>query len=365
LSKKRTIQPQDFDIQFGRFSKGPKNCLTDVTGVKVGHTTLNSGKGPLKVGHGPVRTGVTAILPREDIWQNKVAAGSYVMNGNGEASGLMWIQESGLIETPIALTNTLCVANVQNGIIKWMLEKNPNLGITDDSFSPVVMECDDSTLNDLQGQHVSAEHTLLALKNASTDEFLQGAVGAGTGMISYQLKGGIGSSSRIVSINNENYTIAVLLNSNHGHRHTLQIAGRPVGSQLKTPLPERYKDGSIVVVVATDAPVDSRQLSRIAKRAMLGVARTGGISYHSSGDLAIAFTTANAIPHRPDEKSALLNHKILSDFYLDNLFEAASDACEEALIKSLLNAETVIGRDDMAAYALPHEELLKILSRKN
>jgi D-aminopeptidase len=337
-------------LKFGKFENGPTNSIVDVDGVRVGQVTLFVGDGPLRPGSGPVRTGVSVILPTDDIWKQKLFAGSFVMNGNGEASGLMWLQESGILETPIAFTNTLSIGTVQSSLVQWMLEKYPEMGINDDVITPVVLECDDSTLNDIRGMHVKKEHVFAALADMSATAPKEGAVGAGTGMIAYELKGGIGSSSRKVQIGDASYTVAVFLNSNHGKRHTLNLNGRLIGEHLKIPKPGKYKDGSVAILVATDAPLDSRQLNRLCKRAFLGISRTGGVSYHSSGDLVVAFSTANKVAHRPSE--SLQNFRFLSDFFIDDLFEAASDACEEAMIKVLVNAVTVRGRDGYTAFSL-------------
>ncbi|MCX5785483.1 MAG: P1 family peptidase [Elusimicrobia bacterium] len=350
----------DLGIKIGQFERGRYDAITDVAGVKVGHATLISGKGALEQGKGPVRTGVTVIIPAEgDIWNSKVAAGSFVLNGNGEATGLMWVQESGILETPIALTNTLSVGNVQRGLVEWMLQNHPAVGISDDTLTPVVFECDDSSLNDIRGMHVKPEHVFEAIAKASSGPVTEGAVGAGTGMISYEFKGGIGTASRKVP--KPAYVVGVLVNANHGIRENLRINGIPVGRKIADLKPKLRQDGSIVVIVATDAPLDARQLSRLAKRAMLGVARTGAVAYHGSGDVALAFSTANRIPHYP--KVPVMNMAVLSDFWIDDLFEATADAAEEAVINVLLSAETVEGRDGNTAYALPHDRLKELLKK--
>lgn len=352
---------RDLGIQIGEHKPGKLNSITDVEGVRVGQVTLTSGNGPLVMGKGPVRTGVTVVLPTEgDIWNKKMPAGSFVLNGNGEAMGLMWIQESGILETPIALTNTLSVASVQRGLLDWMTIKNPKIGVSDDTLTPVVLECDDSSLNDIRGQHVLTEHVLEAIKNASK-EVSEGGVGAGTGMISYEFKGGIGTSSRVLSKGNGGYTVGVLLNANHGRRKNLRILGVNIGEQIKDLLPKMKQEGSVVVIIATDAPLDARQLSRMAKRAMLGIGRTGATAYHGSGDVAIAFSTANRIPHYPKERTS--TWKILSDFHINPLFEAVSDASEEAILNALFAAETVTGRDGNTVYGIPKDRLKKLLGK--
>lgn len=353
---------RDLGIVIGRFSPGPLDAVTDVKGVKVGHVTLVSGEGRLAPGKGPVRTGVTVILPAEgDLWESKVFAGSFVLNGNGEATGLMWLQESGILETPIALTNTLSVGAAQQGLVEWMLKSHPGVGVSDDTLTPVALECDDGALNDIRGRHVKPEHVLQAIDGAAAGPVAEGGVGAGTGMISYEFKGGIGTASRALPKDSGGYTLGVLVNANHGSRATLRIKGAPVGEEIQDLLPESHHDGSIVVIVATDAPLDARQLSRLSKRAMLGLARTGAVAYHGSGDVAIAFSTANRIPHYPKERTLRL--EVLSDFHMDDLFEAAAEATEEAVVNALLAAKTTVGRDGNTAYALPHDRLKQLLRK--
>ncbi len=353
---------RDLGVIIGRFSPGKFNAITDVKGVRVGQVTLSSGSGKLVPGKGPVRTGVTAIIPAEgDLWNSKVVAGSFVLNGNGEATGLMWLQESGILETPIALTNTLSVGTVQKGLVDWMLKQHPQIGISDDTLTPVVLECDDSTLNDIRGQHVKTKHVFEALEKASSNMVEEGAVGAGTGMMSYEFKSGIGTSSRVFTLDNKKYTVGVLVNSNHGQRYNLRVKGTPVGEYIKDLMPKEYQDGSIIVIVATDAPLDARQLSRLSKRAMLGLARTGAVGYNSSGDIAIAFSNANRIPHYPSKP--VLNLKVLSDFWLVDIFEAVADATEEAVLNSVMAGKTVIGRDGNTVYGIPHDRLKKLLKK--
>ncbi|HBA59988.1 MAG TPA: aminopeptidase [Elusimicrobia bacterium] len=348
-------------VIIGRYPSGRYNAITDVKGVKVGHVTIKSGSGRLRPGRGPVRTGVTAIIPAPgDLWKSKLPAGSFVLNGNGEAMGLMWLAESGVLETPLAFTNTLSVGVVQKALVDMMLEKHPKIGVSDDTLTPVVLECDDSTLNDIRGQHVKAAHVRAAMKAAASGPVAEGAVGAGTGMTTYEFKGGIGTASRRTP---GGFTVGVLLNSNHGKRHLLRVNGAAVGAKIKDLLPKERKDGSITVVVATDAPLDARQLSRLARRAMLGVCRTGAIAANGSGDVCVAFSTANRIPHYP--KKPVFKMTLLSDFHIDPVFEAAADAAEEAVINSMLAAETVVGRDGNTVYALPHDRLKALLAGKD
>jgi D-aminopeptidase len=353
---------RDLGIIIGQFKTGKFNAITDVPSVRVGHETVKFSDGKLIPGKGPARTGVTVIIPADgDIWKSKINAGSFVLNGNGEATGLMWVEESGIIETPIALTNTLNIGKVQTALVKWMIKNNPLIGISDDTLTPIVFECDDSTLNDIQGMHVNEEHVFSAIKNAKSGQVEEGSVGAGTGMISYEFKGGIGTSSRVVPIKNNNYTIGVLVNSNHGRRNTLRILGHEIGKELYDVVPRAYQEGSIILIVATDAPLDSRQLKRLSKRVMLGLARTGAIAQHGSGDVALSFSTANRIPHYPDNPEYTI--RVLSDFHIDPIFEAAVEATEEAVINSLLAAKDMVGRDSKKVYALPHDKLKEILKK--
>jgi D-aminopeptidase len=353
---------RDLGIIIGRYEPGPNDTITDVKGVRVGHVTLISGEGKLEPGKGPVRTGVTVIVPAEgDIWNEKLPAGSFILNGNGEATGLAWVDEQGALEMPIALTSTLSVSDVHRGMVDWMLKKYPDIGVSDDVVLPVVFECDDSALNDARGRHVKPEHVLEAMDKAKGGPVEEGSVGAGTGMMAYDFKGGIGTASRKVPKRVGGYTVGVLVNANLGERHTLRVLGHPVGEEISDHMPKLREDGSIVVIVATDAPMMSRQLSRLAKRVMLGLARTGAIAHHWSGDFAMAYSTANRIEHYPDEPLADIT--VLSDAWLDDLFEATADAGEEAVLNAMLAAPTMTGRDGNTAYGLPHDRLKEILKK--
>jgi len=329
--------------------------------VKVGQVTLSRGDGPLKPGLGPVRTGVTVIMPRDDVWHRKVPAGSFVLNGTGEMTGLAWVAESGFLEYPIALTNTLNVPRVANGVMSWMIQRYPGIGITDDTLTPVVAECDDSRLNDIQGRHVSEQDVITALDGASGGPVAEGAVGAGTGMVSYGFKGGIGTSSRRLSKDDGGYTVGVLVNANHGRREELVVGGVPVGKLYQD---ERTAaagaEGSIIIVVATDAPLDSRQLGRLSKRAAMGLARTGSTVRHGSGDFILAFSTGNTIPHYPKDRTFPMTH--LSDAHINPLFTAAVEATEEAILNALTMATTTVGRDGHRVEAISLARLRALLS---
>lgn len=352
---------RDLGIVIGRYQPGPQNAITDVAGVKVGHVTLAYGEGKLMPGKGPVRTGVTVIIPRDDVWHNKVPAGAFVLNGTGEMTGLAWVAESGFLEYPIALTNTLNVPRVANGVMTWMIQHHPGIGITDDTLTPVVAECDDSRLNDSQGRHVSEENVATALDTASDGPVMEGAVGAGTGMISYGFKGGIGTSSRRLPEQEGGYTVGVLVNANHGRREELMVNGVPVGKRYNAnghaAVPG--SEGSIIVVIATDAPLDARQLGRVAKRAALGLARTGSTARHGSGDFMLAFSTGNTIPHYPEAPTFSMTR--MADTHLNPLFTATVEATEEAIVNALTMATTTIGRDDHRVDAISLSTLNTLL----
>ena len=352
---------RELGIAIGRYQPGPLNAITDVSGVKVGQVTLSRGEGALKPGQGPVRTGVTVVVPRDDVWHKKVPAGSFVLNGTGEMTGLAWVAESGFLEYPIALTNTLNVPRVANGVMSWMIKRYPEIGITDDTLTPVVAECDDSRLNDSQGRHVSEQDVMAALDGASTGPVAEGAVGAGTGMVSYGFKGGIGTSSRRLSKDEGGYTVGVLVNANHGRREELVVAGVPVGRLYKSD--ERASvgaEGSIIIIVATDAPLDSRQLGRLAKRAALGLARTGSTARHGSGDFMLAFSTGNTIPHYPTDRTFTMTH--LSDAHINPLLSATVEATEEAILNALTMARTTVGRDGHRVEAISLTTLRALLA---
>lgn len=356
---------RELGISIGQYQTGLLNAITDVAGVKVGHRTLISGEGALKPGSGPVRTGVTVIIPRDDIWHKKVAAGAFVLNGTGEMTGLSWVAESGFLEYPIALTNTLNVPRVANGVMSWMIKHYPEIGISDDTLTPVVAECDDGRLNDIQGRHVSEQDVMAALDGARNGPVMEGTVGAGTGMVSYGFKGGIGTSSRRVSAEEGGYTVGVLVNANHGRRPELMVGGVPVGKLYEPPvrmseaLVPGQSEGSIIIVVATDAPLDGRQLTRLAKRAALGLARTGSTARHGSGDFILAFSTGNIIPHYPQEPTYNMTH--LADTHLNPMITATVEATEEAILNALSMATTVVGRDGHRVEAINLDRLKELM----
>ena len=346
-------------IWFGELPTGPRNMITDVPGVKVGHCTIIRGSGPIKPGTGPVRTGVTAILPHDGNMFEKPVKGAYFdFNGCGGLNGALQISEFGLIDTPIMLTNTMSMGTVTDSVIRHMIKSNTRVGLGDDTIIPVVSECDDSWLNDSQGLHVKEEHVLAAIEGASAMVH-EGAAGAGTGMTCYDYKGGIGTSSRLVATEVGKFNLGTLVLSNHGNWDELRIDGVPEGSLLGKPEEKRPEKGSIVMVVGTDAPVTSRQLGRVARRAILGLAVTGSASHNGSGDIVIAFSTANSHPRSAN--NGLVTEHLMLDRDLDPLFRATVDSTAESIINSLFCAETIEGRDGHVSYALPIDRTLEIM----
>lgn len=356
-------RPRDAGIVFGTLPTGPYNAITDVEGVAVGHVTLISGDGPLVPGKGPVRTGVTAILPhRGNIFRQPVMAAYHIINGFGKTIGLPQVGELGTIETPIMLTNTLNVGLVADGLVEYMIRTNPDIGINAGSVNPLVGECNDGWLNDIQGRHVKQEHVLAAIANAAGGPVAEGAVGAGTGMSCFEFKGGIGTASRVVDHHDGRFTVGCLVLSNFGRKHELTILGVPVGRELAArPAQPRPEDGSIIIVLATDAPLVDRQLGRIARRAAFGLARTGSTCNHGSGDFVIAFSTS--APSVAGELPGGARRMLDASPALGLLFQAAIEATEEAIINSLFAAETMIGRDGHVREGLPIDDTLAILRR--
>lgn len=346
---------------------GPLNAITDVAGVEVGYTTLVEGEGKLVVGKGPVRTGVTAVLPRGRKDVSGVFGAYAVGNGNGEMTGTIWIEESGIVGTPICITNTHSVGVVRDAVIDWMVRN----GGTEQLWGlPVVAETWDGYLNDLNGFHVKPQHVFAALDGAHGGAIAEGNVGGGTGMHTFEFKGGTGTSSRLVRIKDVgDYTIGVLVQSNFGRRSQLQVAGIPVGREWPedAPYTQEYGPvnelGSIIVVVATDAPLLPTQLKRIAARSAMGIARTGGTAGNGSGDIFIAFSTANAPAANADR--GLQQLQFVPNDQLDGLFEATVLAVEESIINAMVAARTMTGVDGHTLVAIDHERLRRILARYN
>lgn len=357
---------RNLGFSIGHFPTGPENAITDVPGVRVGHTTLIWGEGPLVVGKGPVRTGVTAILPPDPIFQERVVAGSFVLNGAGEVSGLTQVVEWGLLETPILLTSTMSVGKVSDATVKWMTRRFPGIGTDYDVIIPIVGECDDSWLNDAVGRHVRSEHVYRAIEQAGTGPVAEGSVGAGTGMITCDFKAGIGTSSRRVAIGGETtHTLGVLVQSNFGVMRTLRINGAPVGELLAPEFAEadrRVRNaGSIICVVATDAPLLSSQITRLCKRAALGIGRVGSFAAHGSGEIIVGFSSVNKVPRATSRMTHRL--EMLLDEACDGLYEAVVECTEEAIVNSLFMADAMRGQSNHFAPALPLDRVAEILYR--
>jgi L-aminopeptidase/D-esterase-like protein len=348
---------------------GPLNAITDVEGVLVGHTTLISGSGKLVVGKGPIRTGVTAVLPRGTASMDRFSfAGWYSQNGNGEMTGTHWVEESGFLEGPVMITNTHSVGVVRDAVIAWRVAHGP-AGPDDDWWSlPVVAETWDGWLNDINGFHVKPEHALHAIDSAHAGAVEEGSVGGGTGMVCNGFKGGIGTSSRTLSAKDGGYMVGVLVQCNFGRRQNLRIAGIPVGREIESEDPyawlpsEAAELGSIIVVVATNAPLLPHQLKRIARRVPLGIGRIGSIASNGSGDIFIAFSTAN--PGASDV-GHLVDLKMVPNLSLDPLFAATVQATEEAIVNAMVAATDMTGINGHHVRALPHDELRAVLAKYN
>jgi len=340
---------------------GKLNAITDVTGVEVGFTTLISGEGKLEVGQGPVRTGVTAIIPRgHDSLNDPVYAGVFSLNGNGEMTGTAWVEESGFLEGPVIITNTHSVGVARDAVIAWRLAH----GAADKTgywwSLPVVAETWDGWLNDINGFHVVPNDVAHALDTAQGGPVAEGSVGGGTGMICYEFKGGTGTASRVIEKKAGGYTIGAIVQANCGRRPQLTIAGVPIGKEI--PGSVYPKDtGSIIIVIATDAPLLPGQLKRLARRASLGLARTGSVSGNGSGDLFLAFSTANPGASNPDQPTHTV--QTVPNDLLDPIFSAVVEATEEAIVNALVDNQTVVGRDDHRVEALPHNRLRDILQK--
>ncbi len=354
------LRARDLGIPF-EGSPGPLNAITDVHGVEVGHVTLISGKGKLVVGKGPVRTGVTAILPRGRNSTDLVFAAWFTLNGNGEMTGTTWVEESGFLEGPVMITNTHSVGTVRDAVIAWQRSR----GTTFQPWSlPVVAETYDGFLNDINGFHVKAEHVFQALDGAKAGPVGEGSVGGGTGMVAHRFKGGIGTSSRTLDEGRGEYIVGVLVQANYGGRSQFTVAGVPVGREITDLIPKRGDEdtGSIIIVLATDAPLLPHQLKRVVKRAALGVARNGGIGGNESGDIFIAFSTAN--PGAANQ-SEVVSLQMIPNSRISPIFLATVQATEEAIINAIVAAETMTGRDGNTVYGLPHERLKEVMKKYN
>jgi D-aminopeptidase len=367
------VRARDLGIVVGLGTPGPLNAITDVAGVGVGHTTLVHGDGPLVVGRGPVRTGLTVVVPRSgDAVREPVFAGCHRLNGNGELTGLEWVRESGFLTSPVAITNTHSVGVVRDALVATATDLDGS------GWSlPVVGETWDGLLNDINGFHVKPEHLRQALDDASGGRVEEGTVGGGTGMVCHEFKGGIGTSSRKLPAEWGGFTVGALVQANHGKRDWLRVDGVPVGREIGVDeIPSPYGStrssaaplpgsGSIIVVVATDAPLLPHQCERLAQRAGLGIARAGGTGGHTSGDLFIAFATGNRFPAGAGEREGQLGYDVRAtgDGVIDRLFDATIEATEEAIVNALVAATTTTGRDGITAHALPHDRLVEVMRR--
>ena len=357
---------------------GPLNAITDVPGVTVGHTTIIRGSGPLVVGEGPVRTGVTAIWPRGKDDPAPVFAAWFSLNGDGEMTGTTWVEDRGMMDTPLMITNTLSVGIVHHAVIRYGAARSVETG--DGAWLnalPVVAETWDGTLNDIRGQHVTEADAIAAMESATDGPVVEGNVGGGTGMRCHRFKTGIGTASRVVEVGESTYAVGVLVQCNYGSRDLLRVAGVPVGKEIPDLLPERpggdvdpateppptRRDGSIIVVVATNAPLLPNQLKRVARRISLGLARNGSVSTGGSGDIFMAFSTANREATVTGSGTARL--EMLPNGRLDGIFRATVEGTEEAVINALVAGETMTGANDWTIHALPHDRLRDILRKYN
>ncbi len=371
---------RDLGIDIGTLPSGPRNAITDVTGVRVGHTTLISGDGELVRGEGPIRTGVTVVIPTEEPWKRPVFAAPHRLNGNGEMTGLEWVRESGLLTSYIGLTNTHSVGVVRDALVAHEGTTRP---AGEDYWSlPVVAETWDGALNDLNGFHVRPEHVEAAIASAHGGHVAEGSVGSGTGMIAHGFKGGIGTASRVIADVDGGFTVGVLVQANHGRRDRFTVNGTLIGPRITLPsdaetggaevpdarfttqLPEG--SGSIIVIVATDAPLIPHQCARLAQRATFGIGRLGGAGENGSGDLTLCFATGSGdIPAGFSEGKAPVSFPViaLSNDRIDPLFYAAIEATEEAIMNAMLASDTMVGINGATRYGLPHDQLLHLLSQ--
>ena len=338
---------RDIGIEIGSLPTGSYNAITDVSGVKVGHVTLNEGDS--------IRTGVTAVLPSDDIWTARLFGAAHTIHGNGEATGIARINQAGWIESPILLTNTLSIGAVNDGVVRYIVKRYPD----DNIVLPIVAECYDGGLNDISGLHVTAEHAIEAIENATNGPVAEGCVGGGTGMRCYGFKAGIGTSSRVLPEERGGWTVGVLVNSNGGRRSQLRIDGVPVGKAITGSPPKLGRDGSFIIIIATDAPLTHRQLKQLAIRATHGLARTGTPSTDGSGEFVIAFSTANIFPSSTESGTFQIQMSV--NWRLSSLFQAVVEATEEAVVNSMTMATTTTGINDRTMYAIPLTALQQVM----
>lgn len=369
-----TVRARDLGIIIGDLPTGPRNAITDVAGVRIGHCSVVAGEGTLAVGHGPVRTGVTIVEPRPAIWRSPVFAGSHRLNGNGEMTGLGWVRENGQLTTPIGLTNTHSAGTVRDAIVARLHRERGD----DDLYFhlPVVAETYDGILSDINGQHVRPAHVDAAFDALAGGPVPEGSVGSGTGMICHEFKGGVGTSSRVVATGHHEYVVGVLVQANHGRRRRLRVNGAPVGEHIPVDLvPSPFDEvrqglagtGSIIVLIATDAPLLPHQCERLAQRGALAIGRTGGSGENSSGDLLLAFSTGNdgllvvRLGLTADDEISV---RAVSDTVIDLLFDAVIDSTEEAILNAMVTAATTVGRDGITAHALDHDRLREAMATR-
>lgn len=361
LQAQSAPRARDLGIPFDG-TPGPNNAITDVQGVEVGHSTLITGEGKLQVGKGPVRTGVTAVLPRGKKDFTSVFAGTYAQNGNGEMTGMAWVEEGGFLEGPVMITNTHSVGVVRDAVIKWRFEHGPPDSSGYWWSLPLVAETYDGYLNDVNGFHVKPEHAFQALDSASSGPVSEGNVGGGTGMICNGFKGGIGTASRKLADRNGGYTVGVLVQCNYGSQQELRIAGINVGRELPPGVDRKRDVGSIIVVVATDAPLLPHQLKRVARRVSLGLGRLGSYAGDGSGDIFIAFSTAKT---STDSATHVEEVHMLPNDRLDPIFLATVQGVEEAVVNAMIAAKDMKGVDDHFVRAIPHDALKSVLQKYN
>jgi len=367
MSAQTKPRARDLGVPFDG-TPGPNNAITDVNGVEVGHATLISGEGKLEIGKGPVRTGVTAIHPRGKASNDAVFAAWFTLNGNGEMTGTTWVDDSGFLNGPVMITNTHSVGVVRDAVIQWRVTHGQPDATGYWWSLPVVAETWDGWLNDINGFHVKPEHAFHAIDTAQSGPVLEGAVGGGTGMVCNGFKGGIGTSSRKLTVKDGGYTIGVLVQCNYGSRQNLRVAGIPVGREINSEDPYAYQPseiserGSIIVVIATDAPLISSQLKRLARRVSLGLGRNGSISGNGSGDIFIAFSTANSGAASADH---VVDIKMMPNDLLDPVFAATVQAVEESIINAMIAAESMTGIENHHVTALPHDQLRAVLKKYN
>jgi len=360
---------RELGISIGRFEPGPWNAITDVKGVRIGHHTniKDDVKTPGVVGSSCIRTGVTAVMPAAgDVFHKRLVAGGFILNGIGEMAGLTQLMEWGWLETPILLTNSMSVGRVHAGVITYMLQKYPELGTKTDVVLPVVGECDDSWLNDVAIGQNSGQDAIRAIESAKSGLVPQGSVGAGTGMSSFDFAGGIGSSSRLLRLGEAVFTVGVLVLSNFGRMSNLTVDGRVIGRDMDPlfDLPRRVNSyGSVITVVATDAPFLSSQLNRLAKRAALGLGRAGSHAASTSGEIVVAFSTANRLPRTSDKPSRYLNIDFISDAYINDFYEAVIESTEEAVLNSIYCSNGMTGREGRISPPIPHDKTIEFLNQ--